>query len=54
MNEFWAGEPYFDDDGCMIRKELIKERKELSGTVTELTGDDEKARFLDFAASSTR
>ncbi|KAG6203010.1 hypothetical protein E4U35_004725 [Claviceps purpurea] len=49
MNEFWGG-PFFDDDGCMIRKELIKERRDLSDTVTEITGD-EKERFLDFAAS---
>ncbi|KAG6042965.1 hypothetical protein E4U39_005198 [Claviceps sp. Clav50 group G5] len=35
---------------CMIRKELIKERRDLSDTVTEITGD-EKERFLDFAAS---
>ncbi|KAG6112022.1 hypothetical protein E4U13_004495 [Claviceps humidiphila] len=49
MNEFWGG-PFFDEDGCMIRKDLIKERKELSDTLTEVTGD-EKERFLDFAAS---
>ncbi|KAG6031974.1 hypothetical protein E4U40_006681 [Claviceps sp. LM458 group G5] len=49
MNEFWGG-PFFDDDGCVIRKELIKERRDLSDTVTEITGD-EKERFLDFAVS---
>lgn len=49
MNEFWGG-PFFDEDGCIVRKDLIEEGKELSGTVTELAGE-EKAQFLDFAAS---
>ncbi|TWU70376.1 hypothetical protein ED733_000055 [Metarhizium rileyi] len=49
MNEFWGG-PFFDSNGFIIRKELVKEGKKLSDMVTELTGE-EKRLFVDFAAS---
>lgn len=49
MNEFWGG-PFFDEDGCIVRKDLIEAGKELSGTVTGLVGED-KTQFVDFAAS---
>ncbi|QLI65411.1 Dual specificity protein kinase [Metarhizium brunneum] len=48
MNEFWGG-PFFDEDGCIIRKDLVEEGKKLSDMVTELVGE-EKEQFLDFAA----
>ncbi|KID94346.1 protein kinase domain protein, partial [Metarhizium majus ARSEF 297] len=48
MNEFWGG-PFFDQDGCIIRKDLVEEGKKLSDMVNELVGE-EKEQFLDFAA----
>ncbi|KAG6147150.1 hypothetical protein E4U22_000312 [Claviceps purpurea] len=44
MNEYWGG-PFFDDDGCMIRKDLIKEGKMVPQLLTELTNED-KTQFL--------
>ncbi|KAG6156055.1 hypothetical protein E4U37_000661 [Claviceps purpurea] len=52
MNEYWGG-PFFDDDGIMIRKDLLKGGKKLPDMVTELMGKD-KALFLDFAACMIR
>ncbi|KAG6222664.1 hypothetical protein E4U26_005131 [Claviceps purpurea] len=48
MNEYWGG-PFFDDEGCMIRKDLIKEGKMLPQLLTELT-EEEKSEILDLAA----
>ncbi|UKZ83811.1 hypothetical protein TrVFT333_011624 [Trichoderma virens FT-333] len=48
MNEFWGG-PFFDDNGQILRKDIVKESKKLADTVTELDGD-EKEIFLDFAS----
>ncbi|KAG6149255.1 hypothetical protein E4U37_006921 [Claviceps purpurea] len=48
MNEYWGG-PFFDDEGCMIRKDLIKEGKMLPQLLTELT-EEEKGEILDLAA----
>ncbi|KZZ90479.1 protein kinase domain protein [Moelleriella libera RCEF 2490] len=49
MNEFWGG-LFFDEAGRTIRRDLVKERKQLSDAVTELAGQ-EKKQFLDFAGS---
>ncbi|KAH7329553.1 kinase domain protein [Stachybotrys elegans] len=48
MNEFWGG-PFFDDNGDIIRKDLLEGGRPLADTVTELSGE-EKVRFLDFAS----
>ncbi|KAG6234561.1 hypothetical protein E4U25_005921 [Claviceps purpurea] len=48
MNEYWGG-PFFDDEGCMIRKDLIKEGKMLPQLLTDLT-EEEKSEILDLAA----
>ncbi|KAG6242723.1 hypothetical protein E4U23_006766 [Claviceps purpurea] len=48
MNEYWGG-PFFDDDGCMIRKYLIKEGKTLPHLLTELTEKD-KNQLLNLVA----
>ncbi|KAG5914615.1 hypothetical protein E4U61_005530 [Claviceps capensis] len=47
MNEYWEG-PFFDDEGCMIRKDLIKEGKGLPDFLYELTEKD-RSQFLDLA-----
>ncbi|KAG6072594.1 hypothetical protein E4U33_003204 [Claviceps sp. LM78 group G4] len=49
MNEYWGG-PFFDDEGCMIRKELIKEKKNLPGFFNDLTGKD-RSQFVDLVHS---
>ncbi|KAG6185880.1 hypothetical protein E4U10_005927 [Claviceps purpurea] len=49
MNEYWGG-PFFDDEGCMIRKDLIKEGKGLPDFLNELTEKD-RSQFLDLANS---
>ncbi|KAG6315260.1 hypothetical protein E4U22_007998 [Claviceps purpurea] len=48
MNQYWGG-PFFDDDGCMIRKDLIEEGKMLPQLLTDLTEKD-KIQFLALAA----
>ncbi|CAG9945608.1 unnamed protein product [Clonostachys rosea f. rosea IK726] len=48
MNEYWGG-PFFDDDGQILRKDLLTERIKLADMVTEMAGD-EKEMFLDFAS----
>ncbi|EHK19632.1 uncharacterized protein TRIVIDRAFT_193504 [Trichoderma virens Gv29-8] len=48
MNEFWGG-PFFDDNGQILRNDIVKRSKKLADTVTELAGD-EKEIFLDFAS----
>ncbi|KAG5958526.1 hypothetical protein E4U57_001284 [Claviceps arundinis] len=45
MNEYWGG-PFFDDEGCMIRKDLIKEWKGFPDFLNELTEKD-RSQFLD-------
>ncbi|KAG6109551.1 hypothetical protein E4U13_005785 [Claviceps humidiphila] len=52
MNKYWGG-PFFDDDGFMIRKELIQEERCLVSLVTELQGKD-KAQFANFATGMIR
>ncbi|KAL1848485.1 hypothetical protein VTK73DRAFT_10126 [Phialemonium thermophilum] len=47
MNEYWGG-PFFDDDGQILRKDLITPRN-LADTIKVLSGD-EKEEFLDFAS----
>lgn len=47
VNDFWGG-PFFDQDGGLIRRDLIKGGMGLHSTVTELVGED-KEEFLDFA-----
>ncbi|CAH0043008.1 unnamed protein product [Clonostachys rhizophaga] len=41
MNEFWGG-PFFDDDGQILRKDLLREGMKLADTVTELAGDEKE------------
>ncbi|CAG9983552.1 unnamed protein product [Clonostachys byssicola] len=48
MNQYWGG-PFFDDEGQILRKDLLREGMKLADTVTELAGD-EKEMFLDFAS----
>ncbi|KAL2753058.1 hypothetical protein ACRALDRAFT_1045064 [Sodiomyces alcalophilus JCM 7366] len=48
MNEFWGG-PFFDDDGKILRRDLVNEGRKLSDTVTVLTCHEKEA-FLDFAS----
>ncbi|KAG6108854.1 hypothetical protein E4U14_003457 [Claviceps sp. LM454 group G7] len=45
MNEYWGG-PFFDDEGRMIRKDLIKEWKGFPDFLNELTEKD-RSQFLD-------
>ncbi|KAG6052654.1 hypothetical protein E4U17_005569 [Claviceps sp. LM77 group G4] len=45
MNEYWGG-PFFDDEGCMIRKDLIKEWKGFPEFFNELTEKD-RSQFRD-------
>ncbi|KAG6108857.1 hypothetical protein E4U14_003460 [Claviceps sp. LM454 group G7] len=52
MNEYWGG-PFFDDEGCMIRKDLIKEKKDPPGFFNELTGKD-RSQFVDLVQSMIR
>ncbi|KAG6157327.1 hypothetical protein E4U26_005130 [Claviceps purpurea] len=51
MNEYWGG-PFFDEEGCMIRKELIKERKDPD--FWEELAEKDLDQFLDFAAGMIR
>ncbi|KAG6091383.1 hypothetical protein E4U30_007049 [Claviceps sp. LM220 group G6] len=48
MNQYWGG-PFFDKDGCMIRKDLIEKGKMLPQLLTELTEED-KTQILSLAA----
>jgi serine/threonine-protein kinase SRPK3 len=49
MNEFWGG-PFFDEQGQILRKDLVRGGRRLAETVTELHGDEKEA-FLDLASS---
>ncbi|OAA67875.1 protein kinase domain protein [Niveomyces insectorum RCEF 264] len=48
MNQYWGG-PFFDDDGQILRQDLVRHDTSLADTVTEVAGH-EKEGFLDFAA----
>ncbi|KAG5913050.1 hypothetical protein E4U61_007453 [Claviceps capensis] len=52
MNEYWGG-PFFDDDGNMIRKDLIKEKNGLPDFLNEFTEKD-RSQFLDLANNMIR
>ncbi|KAG6108853.1 hypothetical protein E4U14_003456 [Claviceps sp. LM454 group G7] len=52
MNEYWGG-PFFDDEGCMIRKDLIKKKNSLPDFVNEFTEKD-RSQFLDLANNMIR
>ncbi|KAK0385359.1 hypothetical protein NLU13_7835 [Sarocladium strictum] len=49
MNEFWGG-PFFDEEGCIMRRDLITRDRTLADTVLHLQNEDKK-QFLDFARS---
>ncbi|KAF5017525.1 hypothetical protein F66182_10537 [Fusarium sp. NRRL 66182] len=49
MNEFWGG-PFFDEQGCIMRKDLITRDRTLADTVPHLQSQD-KEQFLDFAGA---
>ncbi|TQV94686.1 protein kinase domain-containing protein [Cordyceps javanica] len=49
MNEFWGG-PFFDEKGCIMRKDLITRDRTLADTVTHLQSKD-KEQFLDLAGA---
>ncbi|CCE35386.1 uncharacterized protein CPUR_06814 [Claviceps purpurea 20.1] len=52
MNEYWGG-PFFDDDGRMIRKDLIKEKNGIPDFLNDFTEKD-RSQFLDLANNMIR